>query len=144
MILKEYDKRFKNLDMLDDDMFTIAHDKDYKLLIVIFRNDACQTHPHFHVIDYATLGNRINAAYHIESGRYMLHGSVIRPLSSKNIKTINNLIRERSEEDNFEIWKAIKNIWNYENNLQIDSPIVNITNNDPIAITQQYLKLKKG
>ena len=53
-------------------------------------------------------------------------------------------MRERSEEDNFEIWKAIKNTWNYDNNLQTDSPIVSITNDDPIAITRQYMKTKKG
>ena len=145
MILKNDDFRFRNLDMLDFDIFPVTHDKDYKLLIIVFRNDACQTNPHFHVVDFKTCGNRINAAYDLKTGRYMLHGSVIRPLSNKNLQIIQKILKTKPKDSIYTIWQLIQNTWKgYNTNDFSGEPNLPLPtlSNQPIAITHQYTRRK--
>lgn len=130
--------RYKEL--LEFDIKPIEHDKDFKLLIVVFEGDACQEFPHFHVIDAKTCGNKINAAYDLKEGKFLLHGSVISKLSNRNLKLIQKIISSKHSFLNRTVWRIIYNCWNSNNNTKISKitkvPVLN--NVESLTINKQY------
>lgn len=81
-----------------------------KYAIVTFAPDCYISEPHFHVIDTGTVGNKVNAAYSMITGKFIKHGSVIKPLNSNVIGLMKRMLSYRYENETR--WQVIMYYWN--------------------------------
>jgi len=86
-----------------------------KYAIVVWGPDSYPKEPHIHIVDNETMGNKVNAAYSIITGKPIKqHGSVISPVSNSVLAIINRMIKYRTRENSIiMLW----NMFNKQNQL---------------------------
>lgn len=86
-----------------------------KYAIVVWGPDAYLKEPHLHIIDNETMGNKVNAAYSLVTGKPIKqHGSVLSNVSNSILAIINRMIKYRNRESTIIMeW----NMYNKQNQL---------------------------
>jgi len=75
------------------------------LLTLFWMKDLVSYPPHFHIVDFETLGEKINSAYTLIDGKYFHHGSCIAPLNDNDLQLLNESFSIYSWNDFIDQWK---------------------------------------
>lgn len=105
-------KKYSGKEVFLSELEIVSYTKN-RYAIAVWEPDADQSEPHFHIIDTETLGNKVNAAYSMITGKFIKHGSVIEPVSNNILGIIPRMLKFKRSD--YSRWQNLIFEWNVGN-----------------------------